>query len=235
MNRKRIIALVFVLLGGMILSAVFDKAPVLPAVLILPSAPLAVKNGRVPDRWIPANWTWLHRVSRFLFGPPKRVGYTVSFIVNSEAVDSIVNPKSLGQPLAQSNGLAIWIVPDNLLQRPWSTADLVATSIGQPNIDNAERLSNSRCRIGDGEDGYSETLYSRLGKETADLWSRLVVTSWSQTNCIAAVRSQLPYGRALFILGVRQPGSESNRFGFLITADEYDAKGNKVQRTADGK
>ena len=224
-----------VLLGGMILFAVFEKAPVLPTVLVLPSAPLAVKSGRVPDRWIPANWAWLQRACRFLFGPPRRVGYTVSFIVNSEAVDSIVNPNSLGQPLAQSNDLAIWIVPDNLLQRTWSTAALVATSIGQPIIDNAEWLSNFRHWSGDNGAGYSATLYSRLEKETADLWVRLAVTSWGQTNCIAAVRAQLPYGKALFILGARQPESESNRFGFLITADESDAKRNKRPRTADGK
>jgi hypothetical protein len=44
------------------------------------------------------------------------------------------------------------------------------------------------------------------------------------------VRAQLPYGKRLFVLDVRQPELATNRFGFLVTAEEYDAKGKKVKR-----
>jgi hypothetical protein len=77
---------------------------------------------------------------------------------------------------------------------------------------------------------YRAELFSRLEKETVDLSTRLIVTSAGQTNFLAAVRAQLLYGNALFLLDMRQPESAGNRIGILITADEYDAKGNKVQR-----
>src|SRR5580700_10250467 len=104
MKRKRLIVLALALLGGTLLCFLIDKPPVLPAVTILPPGPLVVKSGRVPDRWIPAKWGWLHRVCQFFLGAPKQIGFNVQCIETSGTVASIVALNSLGQPQAQSNG-----------------------------------------------------------------------------------------------------------------------------------
>ena len=83
-----------------------------------------------------------------------------------------------------------------------------------------------QARVSVGND--SADVFARLEKETVDLSTRIMVCSSGQTNFVAAVRAQLPYGKALFLLDERQPEAATNRFEFLITADEYDAKGNKI-------
>src|SRR5271154_3138066 len=118
MNRKWLIALILALLGGIFLVVYFDSSPALPAVTILPPTPLVVSSGRVPDRWIPAKWTWLKRACRFVLGPPRQVGFSIQFIEASETVAAIVAQNSLGQPQAESNGLAVWILPGQTLQQP---------------------------------------------------------------------------------------------------------------------
>jgi hypothetical protein len=223
MNRNWLIALILVLLAGILLVVFLDRLPALPAVTILPSTPLVVKSGRVPDRWIPAQWTWLARACRFVLGAPRQVGYAIQFIEASETVDSIVAQNSLGQPQAESHGLAVWILPGETLQKPKG----LATTMSAPRILTTDRME-ARVMVGSTTDSYSADLFARLEKKTVDLSTGLIVTSAGQTNFVAAVRAQLPYGQALFLLDVRQPASASNRLEFLITAEEYDAKGNKV-------
>jgi hypothetical protein len=83
---------------------------------------------------------------------------------------------------------------------------------------------------------YRAEFFPYLEKETIDLSARLIVTATAQSNFVAAVRAQLPYGRAVFVLDVRQPESATNRIEFLITAYEFEAKGNIVShRPASGK
>jgi hypothetical protein len=78
-------------------------------------------------------------------------------------------------------------------------------------------------------------LFLRLEKQIVDLSTRLIFVSAGQTNLVAAVRAQLPYDKALFVLDVRQPQSGSNRLEIAITADEYDAKGNRVRGKTGGR
>jgi hypothetical protein len=217
------IVLILVLLFGMVLFVFLDNPPALPAVMILPPTPLAVKTGRVPDRWIPAKWTLLQRACLFVLGAPQQVGFDVQFIEASETVDSIVAQNSLGQPQAQTNGLAVWILPGETLTPPRG-ASTVRSDPRIITVDGMQAVVMSTSAT----DMYRVDFFPRLEKGTVDLSTRLIVASAAQTNFVAAVRAQLPYGKALFLLDVRQPASASNRLEFLITADEYDAKGNRV-------
>jgi hypothetical protein len=226
-NQKWPIILIAVLLGGAILFLVFDKPPTLPAVIILPASPLLVKSGRVPDRWIPANWTWLRRACRFVLGAPRQVGIDIQCIEASKDVASVVAQNSLGPPQGQSNGVAVWILPGGTLRQPGDSATIMPRARAIT-IDKGE----ARMTVGN----FSADLFPKLEKGTVDLSTRFIVSSSGQTNFVAAVRAQLPYGKALFVLDVRQPESATNRYEFLITADEYDAKGNKISpHPASGK
>jgi hypothetical protein len=224
-NQKWLIALAVVLLGGMLLFLICATPPAFPAVTILPPGPLVVKSGRAPDRWIPAEWTWLRRACRFVMGPLRQVGFHIQIIESSATVGSIVSQNFLGQPQAESNGLAVWIVPVGSLE-PLKGA---ATSLSAPGITTADGM---RATVGTsmGTSGFSADFFPLLEHETVNLSTRLIVTSSGQTNFVAAVHAHLPYGQALFVLDVRQPESATNRYEFLITADKYDAKGNKVHR-----
>jgi hypothetical protein len=231
MKRKRLIGLVLALLGGtLLLIFIVDKPPALPAVMILPSGPLALKSGRVPDRWIPAIWVLLHRACEFFLGPPRQVGIAVQRIETSETVASVVARLSLGQPQAQSNGVSVWILPESTLVAPKGAATI--TSMARITV--AEQ-QNAGVRMIDKAASYSADFFSRLERETIDLSSRLIVTANGQTNFLAGLRAQLPYGHALLVLDVRHPESPTNRMEFVITADEYDAKGNKVRGKTGGK
>jgi hypothetical protein len=226
-NRKRLVVLILVLLGGTLNFVILDRTPELPAVMILPPAPLAVKSGRVPDRWIPRNWDWLRRVCLFVFGQPRQVVFEIQFMEVSETVASVVAENSLGPPQAKRNGVAVWMLSAGTLQPP---------SAPRPSSPPRARISTSdrgqaRLRVGD----YSADLYARLQEKTLDLSTCLIVASPTQSNFVATARAQLPYGQALFVLDVRQPELATNRFAFLVTAHEIDATGNMVHGKAPGK
>jgi hypothetical protein len=225
-NKKRFFALALVLLGATLLFLIFDKPPDLPAVMFLPPGPLAVKSGRVPDRWIPATWGWLHRTCQFFLGAPRQVGFKVQFMETSDTVASIVAQNSLGQPQAESNSVAVWIMPEKSIPKG------IATFVSAARVITADQIE-AKVLVSDGVAGHSADLFARLEKETVDLSTRLLVTdSAGQTNFVAAVRAQISYGQALLVLDVRHPESAANRLECVITADEYDAKGNIVQRKA---
>jgi hypothetical protein len=229
-NQKTLIVLALVILAVTLVVVVFDKPPAPPPVIILPPGPLAVKTGRVPDRWIPRNWTWLQRACQFVFGPLRQTGFNVQFLASSETVASIVKGNSLGQPQAQSDDLAFWILPHETLPPGEGAATIVAA----PMVTTLEQ-HEAMVGISGSFVNYSARLIARLEKKSADLSAQLVVTSAGQTNFIAAARAQIPYGQALLVLDARQPELATNRMEIVITVDEYDAKGNKVHGTAAGK
>jgi len=118
LNRKWLLALFLLLLYATFLFVLLGKPPALPEVMILPSTTLAVKSGRVPDRWIPANWVWLRWACRFGLGVPRRVGVQDVCGYDSNTVASILAQNSLGKPDAEGGGLALWILPGRTLQPP---------------------------------------------------------------------------------------------------------------------
>jgi hypothetical protein len=229
-SQKWLVALILALLAGILLFVLLERAPAFPAATILPSTPLVVKTGRVPDRWIPAKWTWLRRACQFVLGDPRQVGFDIQFIEASETAASIITENSLGQPQAESNGLAVWLLPGTTLQPPKSAS----TIRSMPRITTADGMQAS-VMSGSTTDMFKADLFALLAKGTVDLSARLIVVSAGQTNFVGAVRAQLPYNKALFLLDMRQPESASNRMEFLITADEYDAAGNKVHGKPGGK
>jgi hypothetical protein len=225
-NHKWLVGLILLLLVATLLVVIFDRPPALPTVMILPPSPLAVKTGRAPDRWIPAKWVWLRRACLSLFGQPRQVGFNEHFIEFSGTVASIVAQNSLGPPQAQSNGLAIWILSAGTRKRLNGVL-----SLGSPSIMTTERTQAQLWFL-----GYSAELFPRLEKETVDLSMNVFATSTAQTNSVATVCVQLPYGKALFFLDAQQSETDRHRMGFLITADEYDAKGNIISHgQASGK
>jgi hypothetical protein len=216
-------ALSLVLLGGIYFLAHFDRPP---AVTILPPTPLNVKSGRAPDRWIPVKWVWLRRACGFVFGLPRQVGFDIQFVKATEPVALIVAQNSLGPPQAQSNGLAGWILPVGTQHSLKGTESIVWWP-GALTTDRTEASLHSRGVI---PIDYGAHLFPRLEKDRVDLSTYFSAISPVQPCFFAAVRAQLPYGKRLFVLDVRQPELATNRFGFLVTAEEYDAKGKKVKR-----
>ena len=62
-------------------------------------------------------------------------------------------------------------------------------------------------------------LFLRPYKSGVDLSARVIFASSVETHFIAVVRAQLPHGKSLFLLDVRQPESATNRAEAIITAD----------------
>jgi hypothetical protein len=140
------------------------------------------------------------------------------FMQDSGTAASVIAKNSLGPPQAEGNGVAAWILPDKPLKAPKSDAD------GMGGF--AQQHKHVRMRI---HNGHSADLFIRpRSKGGADLSARVMVDSSMQTNFIAAVRAQLPYDKALFLLDVRQPESAGNRAEVLITTDEFVAKGSTM-------
>jgi hypothetical protein len=226
-NQKWLMGVILVLLGGVVVFVIFDSAPALPAVMILPPGPLVVKSGRAPDRWIPSKWIWLRKACLLVLGRPRQVEFNVERFESSETAASVIARNSLGPPQAQSNGVAVWLLADWAFRPPkgrlikhMPRARMITSDLGQ-----------GRVGFGDA----SADLFGRLQKRTVDLSTRVIVASALETNFVAAARAQLPYGQALLVLDVRQPESATNRFEFLLMADEIDAKGNMLHWKDRGK
>jgi hypothetical protein len=219
MNRKWLIALILVLLGGMLVVCL-DRSPALPPVMILAPTRLVVKSGRVPDRWIPTKWTLLQKACQRVLGPPRTVFLDIQFREVHGTLKSIIAQNFLGQPLNESNGVAVWMVPGRLRPRFIRDSPIITA-----NLTVAKRTS------------FWETaeVFPRLKEETIDLSTLLIDASVTQTNFVAAIRAQLPYGKELFVLDVRQPEMATNRAGIWIKGDEIDAKGNKVHGKTGGR
>ncbi len=226
-HQKWPVVLILVSLAGALIFIIIDGAPTVPAVLILPPGPLVVKSGRVPDRWIPSKWIWLRRACLFVLGHPREVEFNVERFESSETVAATIARNALGPPQAQSNGVAVWLLPDWAFRPPKGRL-----------IKHMPRARMTTSDLGQGRVGFgdcSADLFGRLQKRTLDLSTRLIVASASETNFAAAARAQLPYGQALLVLDVRQPETVTNRFSFLVMADEIDAKGNKLHWKDRGK
>ncbi len=194
--------------------------------IILPTTPLAVKSGRLPDRWIPSHWGWLYRACQFVLGAPRQVTFNVQCIGTSETVASVIAQNSLGPPQARSNGLAVWLVPESTLKPPkgFSSSAWGVNTVDRMKAGNSFGVANGPVV------SYSSEFFPQLEKDNVDFSGRLAVTWPGLTNFVAAVHAQLPYNKTLFCLEVGQPESPGIRTVFLITADEFDAKGNKLQK-----
>ena len=82
---------------------------------------------------------------------------------------------------------------------------------------------------------FASEFFPKLEKDDVDFSGRVAVTWPGLTNFVAAVHAQLPYNKTLFCLDVGPSNSSGIRTTFLITADEFDAKGNKIQTSSAGR
>jgi len=212
MNQKWPILLVLALLAGMLPFVFLDSPPALPAVMILPPTPLVVKSGRVPDRWIPAKWTWLQKACQRVLGPPRVVFLDIQFRELDGTLKSIIAQNFLGQPFSESNGVAVWIVPVRPRPRFKLDGPIFTTNLTESKWTRFWKTAE---------------VYPRLEEKTIDFSTLLIDASATQTNFVAAIRAQLPYGKELFVLDVRQPEMAANRAAVWIHGDETDAKGNR--------
>jgi len=223
-NRKWLISLVLVLLGVILLVGILGRPPALPPIIFLPPTSLPVKSGRIPDRWIPAKWTWLQQACLFVLGAPKQVRFDIRFFDTVGSLTSIVATNFPGPRLSESNGVASCILPTSVRQRLERDSDVLAG----PAIVAAEH-SAAGVGIGSASGSFVANVFADFRKETTDLSTRVIIPSGTPTHFVAAVRAQLHDGEALFILDARQPNAVTNRVGVWIEATEIDAKGSKVQ------
>jgi hypothetical protein len=226
MNRKWLISLVLVLLGVIVLVVILRRPPALPPIIFLPPTSLPMKSGRIPDRWIPAKWTWLQRACLFVLGPPKQVRFDIRFLNIGGSLTSIVTRDFPGQPLSESNGVATCILPATTRQK----LELDSEVLAAPRIVTAEDRE-AGAGMGMASGSYVANVFAEFRKGTTDLSTRAFITLGTQTNFNAAVRAQLHDSEALFILDARQPNKVTNRVGIWIEASEIDATGNRVQRS----
>jgi hypothetical protein len=208
---------VVLVLGGLLVIRLANPSS-LPPVIILPPTPLAVKSGRIPDRWIPANWTWLQKACLSVLGPPRQVRLDVVVSTVDGTLDSIIAHDALGQPLSTGGNAAVWIVP---ALQPVQRVETIQSSLGMITGNHME----GKVIVGN----FTAELFPQLRNNATDLLTCLVFPSEGQSNVVAAMRVQIPYDKALFVIDSRQPELATNRTAIWIKADEVDAKGNIVQ------
>ena len=105
--RKRFLIIALFILFIALVGIDSSRRPALPEVVLLPPTPLVDTQGRIPERWIPAKWTWLYRTCRSVFGAPRQVELDMTIIDVTNTVDRIIAEGNLGEPLARSNGVAV--------------------------------------------------------------------------------------------------------------------------------
>jgi hypothetical protein len=223
-NRKWLIASALVVSAGTLLFVHLYNPPALPEVMILPPTAFTMKDGRIPDRWIPAKWTWVQKACQRVLGTPRSFNYELSGCEHYETVGSFVALNSLGKPLAESNGVAVWVLPTRKIHRVIVFRD---TTVGTPTSDGgySKRFSwnasihardrmNWRRQLGRNKEIRTD-FFPLLHKETNDLWIRLM----TRTNFVIAARVQLPYDCGLLLLDARQPELATDRAEIEIIAE----------------
>ena len=208
--RKWFIALSLVLLAGTFLFVFFYKPPALPEVMILPPTAFTIQEGRIPDRWIPAKWTWLQRACRSVFGPPKSVIFNIYCHQIANTAAFFIDRNTLGKPDAEGGGMALWIL------RVWKLDRLVyggrygmSTSLSADDRMKSTMLLGWRAEI-------RTDFFPRLDKETNDLSIRITPPS----NFGIAVRVQIPHGSGLLFVDVGQPDFATSGTAIEITERE---------------
>ncbi len=83
-------------------------------------------------------------------------------------------------------------------------------------IDNAGVVTNSVV--------YSVELIPNVHKQTVKLSASVIIMWEAQTNFVAGVHAQIPYGQTLLMLDGRQSAPTSHRMAFLLEVDENEYK-----------
>jgi hypothetical protein len=199
-----------VLLGGIFLLVRFDRPPALPEVMILPPTAFTMQEGRIPDRWIPAKWTWLQQKCRLVFGPPKWDVFDIQCPEITNTAAFIIDRNSLGRPDAEGGGMALWIL---------SYWKLIRLDLHAPRSMGTALYAKDRMKATT-QLGWRGDIRADffLGRDTGtdDLSIRLA----TPTNSGITVRVQLHRDKALFFMDVRRPELATNRTAIEIWARE---------------
>jgi hypothetical protein len=213
-NQKWLIALSFVLLGGMLLFVLFEKPPALPKVMVLPPRPFTMPDGDIPFRWIPAEWTQVRRLCRYAFKEPQQIIFDINCPDVTNTPASIIARNSLGKPLAETNGWAVWIIS------PW-TFNHFLYAPGSRSFHAMQTAHYTRNRmkstlmLGWGGDIRAD-FFPRLKKDGDDL----LICLMAPTHFDIALRVQLHHDDTLFLMDVRQPELVTNRTEIEIRVRE---------------
>ena len=235
-GRKRwlaILALALVCAGAIFLS--IDMAPAPPPIVVLPSSYVIPKSpGPWPDRWIPRKAGWLWRIRYALFGRAKTVGLDNRYFRDTGSIESIAAKFSLGPPQTQSNGVSVWLLPESR----FASLSTSTNHIGSMRVSTGDLMQSAGFVIEPHARSFAAYSLPRLKESGLDMIVDYVAGSTptngsaggmlAQTNYAAAVRAQIPWNTALFLLDARNPDSNAERFGVLLVTGEYDAKGNKI-------
>ncbi len=198
----------------------------LPPAIILPPNSCPAEVGRFPDCYIPQSWTFVHKFCTIVFGAPKRIDFNIRFLKTSNTLESIMAENHFGPPLAQSNGVALWIVPEDKVKWPsgWSSDALSCAGFDGVMYREGFGWVNGPNEI------FSAEAYPKLKETGVD------VSLWIEDGhpggqmFEAQFRAQLPYDKAIFWVKVGSSNSEGIQAAGLVTAEQYDSKGNKMPR-----
>lgn len=117
-NRRRVglLVLVLVFVGG--IWSLVPKSALPPEVTILPlNYSIRSLELPLPDRWIPPTWGWLWRLRYALLGSPATIQIEGKFVRLASSSDlRLADALSGHAPLAASNGVCAWILPDDKLR-----------------------------------------------------------------------------------------------------------------------
>lgn len=238
-NWRRVGALLlfFVCAGGLWLflpkPALLPGVTVLPADYSIPSPPLPV-----PDRWIPMNAGWLWKLRYAVLGKPDVFDIETKLSYFSETrspqFQQLLDSRA---PLAFTNGVRAWILPDKELRGIITHLELEQISrmtLGPGVLATVSGMTALRGQVSQITAGYSFTYVVHKHGESIELSAKFVcsevVTNTIirspdpreiislHTNLALAANMQIPRGQSVFLYDTNRVRNPNDSVGVLIRA-----------------
>jgi len=117
-RRRRIAVFALVLICASGIGFLIPSPALPPAVTILPANhSIKPPPPPIPDRWIPPTWGWLWRLRYALLGKPAVIHLKSELVcLGSSSDQRLADALSSHEPLAATNGVRAWILPDGELR-----------------------------------------------------------------------------------------------------------------------
>jgi len=234
-KRKLALAIIAILGVGLGLFLIVRPTAVVPNVTILPNGlPSARRSFGILSRLPPSAQHFGYRVKQGLFGSPEQINLNASILHFELPAQTICSKLSLGKAdLAGTNGLQVWILATNDLQKAYLHAASLSEirQLSSPRISTAHgiraSLSVTHMLAINGRQtpiGLTLDCLPYVRKKSIDLTTLVTVTEAItntirdglsstnaaisvQTNCFIALRMQIPSGAGAFILQESAEGS----------------------------
>ena len=224
-RRKLWAAFALGLVAALVLDAFWRFSGSPRTAVLLPSNAPFPTGSVISLRWIP-RWDWLRHLRWSLFGQPKTIQINAVYFQAVETLTSFAKENNLGDPLAQSDSMALWIKPRSAGIQHLGTAAVI-------------RLAAPWVTIPEGHSGAANTgfFFGRrpmaqftpyLRPDGVDLWARLSKDPVNPTNLPIVARVLLPYDSSLVLVETKNADEEAKRIEIVITADVFDARGRRV-------